>query len=150
MSFGGSGSRGRRAIQRDLDGALRYNTTTLLERNNSPLPLSALKIRPTFTSEPLVFLVDDVGLPFSFLGRSNFNGSYFLCSSSKNLVQDFYLAPYACAEVGFLHLEEGDLDQAKEFLNRARYKRESSPFYVMVLKHFRFQFYPRIKNVFVS
>lgn len=39
---------------------------------------------------------------------------------SKNLVQDFYLAPYACAEVGFLHLEEGDLDQAKEFLHRAR------------------------------
>ena len=114
-------------------GALRYNTITLLERNNSPLPLSALKIRPTFTSEPLVFLADDVGLPFSFLGRSNFNGSCFLCSSSKNLVQDFYLAPYACAEVGFLHLEEGDLDQAKEFLNRARYKRECSLFHVMFL-----------------
>ncbi|KAJ7388396.1 Tetratricopeptide repeat protein 39B [Desmophyllum pertusum] len=39
---------------------------------------------------------------------------------SKDLVHDFYLAPYACAEVGFLHLEEGDLDQAKEFLNKAR------------------------------
>lgn len=62
--------------------------------------------------------------------------SYLLFFRSKSLVQDFYLAPYACAEVGFLHLEEGDLDQAKEFLNRARYKRESSPLYVMVLKEF--------------
>lgn len=39
---------------------------------------------------------------------------------SKDLVQDFYLAPFACAEVGFLYLEEGDLSQAKEYLNRAR------------------------------
>ncbi|KAJ7356172.1 Tetratricopeptide repeat protein 39B [Desmophyllum pertusum] len=44
---------------------------------------------------------------------------------SKDLVQDFYLAPFACAEVGFLHLEEGDLDQAKEFLNKARKDYES-------------------------
>ena len=60
----------------------------------------------------------------------------FCVFRSKNLVHDFYLAPFACAEVGFLHLEEGDLDQAKEFLNRARYTRESSPFYVIVLKKF--------------
>jgi len=39
---------------------------------------------------------------------------------SKDLVQDFYLAPFACAEVGFLYLEEGDLDRAKEYLNKAR------------------------------
>lgn len=39
---------------------------------------------------------------------------------SKDIVQDLYLAPYACAEVGFLQLEEGDLDQAKEYLHRAR------------------------------
>ncbi|KAJ7356173.1 Tetratricopeptide repeat protein 39B [Desmophyllum pertusum] len=44
---------------------------------------------------------------------------------SKDLVQDFYLAPFAYAEVGFLHLEEGDLDQAKEFLNKARKDYES-------------------------
>lgn len=122
--FGQWGGEGRANPDRFRWGALRFNAKTLLERNNSPLPLKKIS---TFTSEPLVFLADDVGLTFSFLGRSNFNGSYFLCSSSKNLVQDFYLAPYACAEVGFLHLEQGDLDQAKEFLNRARYKRESSP-----------------------
>lgn len=40
---------------------------------------------------------------------------------SKDIIQDLYLAPYACAEVGFLQLEEGDLDQAKEYLHRARY-----------------------------
>lgn len=39
---------------------------------------------------------------------------------SKDLVKDFYLAPFACAEVGFLYLEEGDLDQAKEYLNKTR------------------------------
>lgn len=39
---------------------------------------------------------------------------------SQDLVQDFYLAPFACAEVGFLYLEEGDLCRAKEYLNRAR------------------------------
>lgn len=39
---------------------------------------------------------------------------------SKDLVQDFYLAPFACAEVGFLYLEEGDLDRAKDYLNKAR------------------------------
>ena len=44
------------------------------------------------------------------------------CFRSKDLVQDFYLAPFACAEVGFLHLEQGDLDQAKEYLNKARYE----------------------------
>ena len=32
------------------------------------------------------------------------------------------MAPFACAEVGFLHLEEGDLDQAKDYLHKARYK----------------------------
>ena len=55
--------------------------------------------------------------------QGDFLVSYLLFYRSKSLVQDFYLAPYACAEVGFLHLEEGDLDQAKEFLNKARYKR---------------------------
>lgn len=42
---------------------------------------------------------------------------------SKDLVKDFYLAPFACAEVGFLYLEEGDLDQAKEYLNKTRYEK---------------------------
>lgn len=41
-------------------------------------------------------------------------------NGSKDLVKDFYLAPFACAEVGFLYLEEGDLDQAKEYLNKTR------------------------------
>ncbi|XP_027040086.1 uncharacterized protein LOC113668396 [Pocillopora damicornis] len=43
-----------------------------------------------------------------------------LDKESKDLVKDFYLAPFACAEVGFLYLEEGDLDQAKEYLNKTR------------------------------
>ena len=52
-----------------------------------------------------------------------FNSSAAFRFRSKDLVEDFYLAPFACAEVGFLHLEEGDLDQAKEYLNKARYAR---------------------------
>ena len=45
----------------------------------------------------------------------------FLIYSSKDLKQDFYLAPYACAEIGFLYLDEGDFGRAKEYLERARY-----------------------------
>ncbi|KAJ7383871.1 Tetratricopeptide repeat protein 39B [Desmophyllum pertusum] len=55
---------------------------------------------------------------------------------SKDLVQDFYWAPFACAEVGFLHLEEGDLDQAKEFLNKARYRKTLSCLCVVDFKDF--------------
>ena len=44
----------------------------------------------------------------------------FQCCRSKDLKRDFYLTPYACAEIGFLYMEEGDLDQAKEHLEWAR------------------------------
>ena len=56
------------------------------------------------------------------MGSSSFVSAnlHYLYFRSKDLVQDFYLAPFACAEVGFLYLEEGDLSQAKEYLNRAR------------------------------
>nr|XP_058942050.1 tetratricopeptide repeat protein 39B-like isoform X1 [Pocillopora verrucosa] len=43
---------------------------------------------------------------------------------SKDLKQDFYLAPYACAEIGFLYLDEGDFGRAKEYLERARKHRD--------------------------
>ncbi|KAJ7383869.1 Tetratricopeptide repeat protein 39B [Desmophyllum pertusum] len=43
---------------------------------------------------------------------------------SNELKQDFYLAPYTCAEIGFQYLEEGDLDRAKEYLERARKHRD--------------------------
>lgn len=42
------------------------------------------------------------------------------CCRSKDLSNDSYLAPYACAEIGFLYLEEGDLELAREHLERAR------------------------------
>lgn len=45
------------------------------------------------------------------------------CCRCKDLKEDFYLAPYTCAEIGFLYMEEGDLVQAKEYLERARYER---------------------------
>jgi len=45
-------------------------------------------------------------------------------SRSKDLKRDFYLTPYACAEIGFLYMEEGDLDQAKEHLEWARKHRD--------------------------
>ena len=45
----------------------------------------------------------------------------FLIYRSKDLKRDFYLAPYACAEIGFLCLDEGDFGRAKEYLERARY-----------------------------
>ena len=45
----------------------------------------------------------------------------FLIYRSKDLKQDFYLAPYGCAEIGFLYLDEGDLGRAQEYLERARY-----------------------------
>ncbi|CAH3028126.1 unnamed protein product, partial [Porites evermanni] len=41
-------------------------------------------------------------------------------SRSKDLSNDSYLAPYTCAEIGFLYLEEGDLELAREHLERAR------------------------------
>ena len=44
-----------------------------------------------------------------------------ICFRSKELKKDFYLAPYTCAEIGFLYQDEGDLDRAKEYLERARY-----------------------------
>ncbi|XP_020607165.1 tetratricopeptide repeat protein 39B-like [Orbicella faveolata] len=43
---------------------------------------------------------------------------------SKDLKKDFYLAPYTCAEIGFLYQDEGDLDRAKEYLERARKHRD--------------------------
>ena len=43
------------------------------------------------------------------------------------------MAPFACAEVGFLYLEEGDLDRAKEYLNKARYKTALKNLYAMEL-----------------
>ena len=42
------------------------------------------------------------------------------CCRSKDLSNDSYLAPYTCAEIGFLYLEEGDLELAREHLERAR------------------------------
>ena len=58
---------------------------------------------------------------------------------SKDLVKDFYLAPFACTEVGFLYLEEGDLNQAKEYLNKIRYTKAIRFFLVMVNFHNRKQ-----------
>ncbi|XP_078354114.1 tetratricopeptide repeat protein 39B-like [Oculina patagonica] len=43
---------------------------------------------------------------------------------SKDLKQDFYLTPYTCAEIGFLYLDEVDLDRAKEYFERARKHRD--------------------------
>ena len=44
------------------------------------------------------------------------------CSrSAKGLVADTYLAPHACAEVGFLYMDKyKDLSRAKEYLKQAR------------------------------
>lgn len=57
------------------------------------------------------------------LQRKNENGTFLLslCFRSKELKKDVYLAPYTCAEIGFLYQDEGDLDRAKEYLERARY-----------------------------
>lgn len=44
----------------------------------------------------------------------------FLCCRSKYLKDDLYLEPYTCAEMGFLCLDDGDFDMAKEYLERAR------------------------------
>ena len=57
------------------------------------------------------------------LQRKNENRTFLLCIcfSSKELKKDFYLGPYTCAELGFLYQDEGDLDRAKEYLERARY-----------------------------
>lgn len=57
------------------------------------------------------------------LQRKNENGTFLLCLCfrSKELKKDVYLAPYTCAEIGFLYQDEGDLDRAKEYLERARY-----------------------------
>lgn len=45
-------------------------------------------------------------------------------SQSKDISHDLYLAPYTCAEIGFLYLEQGDLNQAKEYLEWARKHRD--------------------------
>ena len=42
------------------------------------------------------------------------------CCRSKDLTNNSYLPPYTCAEIGFLYLEEGDLELAREHLERAR------------------------------
>ena len=44
----------------------------------------------------------------------------FLCCRSKYLTDDLYLEPYTCAELGFLYLDDGAFDMAKEYLERAR------------------------------
>lgn len=45
-------------------------------------------------------------------------------SQSKYLKDDLYLEPYTCAEMGFLCLDDGDFDMAKEYLERARKHRD--------------------------
>ena len=56
-------------------------------------------------------------IPFANLSKTAAPFSYgmvvFLIYGLKDLKQDFYLTPYACAEFEFLYLDEGDLEQAR-------------------------------------
>ena len=84
-------------------------------------PLSASSNSPFFFPW-FVFGVTFCRPPFPTRECKHLIPPFSYCRS-KDLVKDFYLAPFACAEVGFLYLEEGDLDQAKEYLNKTRYEK---------------------------
>ena len=89
-------------------------------------PLSASCNSPSSFSYPwFAFGVTFCRPPFPTRDFKHLIPPFSYCRS-KDLVKEFYLAPFACAEVGFLYLKEGDLDQAKEYLNKTRlYKRNS-------------------------